>query len=230
MVFALMLQVSARAQKLPWHGKQAEVLAGVSRVLIVPPDVHVDEWSTTTGRELSGTSDHVRRTICGALDQMFEEKKVEVNDYMLCLGEGEATVEKLDALTAVDKHFRELVAAWSKSRHPEELLEGFHLGDEAEIVKKIEVDALLVVCADGNLRTKGEKAIGRLGSGGGAPGESIILHIGVIRPRNGELVFFTAKEVSGDFLKHEDKLEEAVEKAVQAAFSPAPAAAKGPGL
>jgi len=218
----------ATAQKLPWHGRQAEVLPEAKRVMLLPPDVHVDQWTTTSGRELSGTSDHVRRTICGTLDQLFEEKKVDVSEYDLCLGEGQTTVERIDAILAVNKRFRDLVTAWSKLRHESDLLDSFHLGDELDTVKKFEVDALVVVCADGNLKSKGEKAMGVLGSGGGAPGESILMRIGVIRPRNGELLFFTEKAIGGDFLKHQDKLESAIDKAVRSAFEPPPPPKEAP--
>jgi hypothetical protein len=217
----LLTNFPAPAQKLPWHGRQAEVLPEAKRVMLLPPDVHVDQWTTTSGRELSGTSDYVRRTICGTLDQVFEEKKVDVSEYPLCLGEGELTVERADAIMAVIKRFRELVTAWTKPRRQADLLDTFHLGDELETIKKFEVDALVVVCADGNLKSKGEKAMGALG--GGAPAESILIRIGVIRPRNGELLFFTEKGVGGDFLKHEDKLEGAIDKAVRSAFEPPPA-------
>ncbi|HMD32230.1 MAG TPA: hypothetical protein VKG84_10000 [Candidatus Acidoferrales bacterium] len=226
---SLLIQVSVQAQKLPWRGKQAEVLAGATRVMLLPPDVHVDQWSTTSGRELSGTADHVRRTICGAFEQAFEERKVEVRDFPVCLGEGESTVERLDAVVAAGTHFRELVTKWTKPRREADLLDSFHLGDEQEAIKKLEVDALILVCADGNIKTKGEKAMGALGSASGnVPGEGLVLHIGVIRPRTGELLFFNQKDLGGDFLKHEERLEEAIEKTVQAAFTPpAPAPASG---
>jgi len=217
---------SLAAQKLPWHGRQAEVLTGLTRVLLVPPDVHVDEWSTTSGRELSATGDYTRRTICGTLDQFFEEKKVEVYNYALCLGEAEVTQEQVNTIRALQTRFRELVTAWEKPRRQADLLDTFHLGEEGEQVKKLAVDALVMVCADGNLRTKGEKTASRFGGlagGGGAPSEGVLLHIGMIRPRTGELLFFTLKDVAGDFLKHEDKFEAAIEKAVRAAFE-APAA------
>jgi len=144
-LFLLMPQMSA--QKLPWHSNQ-EVLGGVRRVLLVAPDVRVEKWSATSGQELEGTAEHVRRTICGNLDQLFEDKKLEVSNYFLCLGEGEASVETQEALRAVQAHFRELVTAWAKSSHGETTLEGFHLGDELAVTKKMDVDALVVVCAN----------------------------------------------------------------------------------
>jgi len=66
--------------------------------------------------------------------------------------------------------------------------------------------------------------VGSLGSG---PGQSLTIHIGVIRPQSGALLFFSEKTIGGDFLKHEDRLEKAVEKSIQAAFGPAEGAAKG---
>jgi hypothetical protein len=214
------------AQKLPWHPKQ-EALSGVERVLLVPPDVRVEEWTATSGREGEGTAEHVRRTICGNLDQLFEEKKIEVSNYFLCLGEGEATLETQGAVQAVRTHFRELVTAWTKASHGEIVLEGFHLGDELPVTRKLNVDALLVVCANGTLTSKGERAISALGSAG-AGGQGLSIFIGIIRPQSGELVFFTQKNIGGDFLKHEDRMEKAIEKAVQAAFGPPEAPAKTP--
>jgi hypothetical protein len=225
-VAVLIPQLSA--QKLPWHPNQ-EVLIGVTRVLLVPPDVRVDKWTATSGRELEGTADHVRRTICGNLDQLFELKKVLVTNYPLCLGEGEASLETQEAIRAVQVHFRELVTAWAKSSHGQVTLEGFHLGDELAVTKKLGVDALVVVCANGTLTSKGEKALNAVGgiAGGGGPGENMTIYIGVIQPKSGELVFFTQKNIGGDFLKHEDRLEKAIEKSVQAAFGPTEGAAKG---
>jgi len=225
-VFFLPLLPRLSAQKLPWHPNQ-EILSGVRRVLLVAPDVRVEKWSATSGQELEGTAEHVRRTICGNLDQLFEEKKVEVSNYFLCLGEGEVSVETQEALRAVQGHFRELVTAWSKSSHGETTLEGFHLGEELAVTRKMDVDALVVVCANGTLTTKGERAMSAVGSLGGSTGQGLSIHIGVIRPRSGELVFFTQKNIGGDFLKHEDRLEKAVEKSIQAAFGPAEGATKG---
>lgn len=224
--FLLTMPASARAQKLPWHTKHTEAVTGVTRVLLVPPDVRVDQWSTTSGRELAGTADYLQRTICGTLDQQFEEKKILVSDYPLCLGEGESSVERRDAIAAARARFRELVTAWMKPRRPSDLLEEFHLGEEGEAIKKLEVDALILVCADGNLKTKGERIMG--GLNGGAPSEGVLLHVGMIQPRTGQLVFFTEKDVGGDFLKHPERLETAIEKCVQAALSLPGASTKEP--
>jgi len=213
------------AQKLPWHPKQ-DALNGVERVLLIPPDVRVEEWTARSGREGEGTADHVRRTICGNLDQLFEQKKVEVSNYLLCLGEGEADVETLGAVRAVREHFRELVTSWTKASHGEIVLEGFHLGDELPVTRKLNVDALVVVCANGTLTSKGERAISAVGAIGGAGGQGLSIQIGIIQPHSGELVFFTQKNIGGDFLKHEDRLEKAIEKAVQAAFGPPEGPAK----
>jgi len=215
------------AQKLPWHPRQ-DALSGVERVLLVPPDVRVEEWTARSGREGEGTAEHVRRTICGNLDQLFEEKKLEVSNYFLCLGEGEASIETLGAVRAVQVHFRELVTAWTKASHGEIVLEGFHLGDELAVTRKLGVDALVVVCANGTLTSKGERAISAVGNPGGGGGQGLSIYIGVIRPQAGELVFFTQKNIGGDFLKHEDRLEKAIEKSVQAAFSPSEPPAKAP--
>jgi len=220
----LLARISGQAQKLPWHTKHADAMGGITRVLLVPPDVHVDQWSTTSGRELAGSNEFLQRTICGNLERLLAERKLAVND-MLCLGEGESSSERRDAIVAVGARFRELVTAWSKPRHAADLLEAFHLGDELEAAKKLGVDALVVVCADGNLKTKGEKIMGNIG-GGGVPGEGLLLHLGIIRPLTGQLVFFTEKDMGGDFLKHPDHLENALEKAVQAAFGPPSSGAK----
>jgi hypothetical protein len=227
LITLLVLLPQLSAQKLPWHPKQ-DALAGVERVLLVPPDVRVEEWTATTGREGEGTADYVRRLICGNLDQLFEEKKLEVSNYFLCLGEGEASVETQGAVRAVQEHFRELVTAWAKSSHGETTLEGFHLGAELPATRKLGVDALVVVCANGTLTSKGERAISAVGASGGPGGQGLSIQLGVIRPQNGELVFFTQKNIGGDFLKHEDRLEKAIEKSVQAAFGPAEAPAKSP--
>ena len=47
-----------------------------------------------------------------------------------------------------------------------------------------------------------------------------MIHFGVIRAHTGELLFFSEKFLGGDFLKHEDKLEAAIQKSVHAAFAP----------
>ena len=215
------------AQKLPWHPKQ-DALSGVERVLLVPPDVRVEEWTARSGREGEGTADHVRRTICGNLDQLFEQKKLEVSNYLLCLGEGEASVETQEAVRAVQVHFRELVTAWAKSSHGEITLEGFRLGNELAVTRKLGVDALIVVCANGTLTSKGERAISAVGVASGAGSQGLSIQIGIIQPQSGELEFFTQKNIGGDFLKHEDRLEKAVEKSIQAAFGPPEGAAKAP--
>src|SRR5271155_2682262 len=56
----LLLVPQILAQKLPWHPNQEE-LTGVTRVLLVPPDVRVEKWTTTTGQEIEGTAEFVRR-------------------------------------------------------------------------------------------------------------------------------------------------------------------------
>lgn len=227
LIILILLLPQLSAQKLPWHPKQ-EALSGVERVLLVPPDVRVEEWTATSGREGQGTAEYVRRLMCGDLDQLFEEKKIEVSNYPLCLGEGEATVETLGAVHAVREHFRELVTAWTKASHGEIVLEGFHLGDELPVTRKLNVDALVVVCANGTLVSKGGRAVGALAPPGSIGGQGLSIFIGVIQPQTGELVFFTQKNLGGDFLKHEDRLEKAIEKVVQAAFSPPEAPAKAP--
>jgi hypothetical protein len=211
----------ASAQKLPWRAKQEDILSDVTRVLLVPPDVHVDKWTVTSGMELQGTSDHVRRTICGELDELLEQRKIEVKDYLLCPGEGEAGYEKLQLLAAVQSRFRELVTAWDKPGRRADLLPGFHLGEELAATKKLEAEVLIVVTADGNLSSKGEKAMQAMGGLAGAtgPGQGLMIHFGVIRAQTGELLFFSEKYIGGDFLKHPDRLEQAIRKAVQAAFT-----------
>jgi Gram-negative bacterial TonB protein C-terminal len=221
------------AQKLPWRAKEGDLLGDVTRVLLVPPDVRVEKWTATSGRELEGTSDHVLRTICGELDEVLEQRKIQVSDFSLCLGEGEASRERIEALRAVRSHFRELVTAWSKPGHHDDLLQSFHLGDELPEVNKLDADVLILVTADGTLTTKGEKAMEMVGGITGGPGQGLMIHLGVIRPRTGELLFFSEKNVGGDFLKHEDRLEKAIQKAVQSAFAassaaPGTAAAQAP--
>ncbi|HUJ41640.1 MAG TPA: hypothetical protein VLW54_13955 [Candidatus Acidoferrales bacterium] len=206
------------AQKLPWRARDGDFLGDVTRVLLVAPDVHVDKWTATSGEELEGTADHVRRTICGELDDLFERRKIQVNDYPFCLGEGEASRERIDALRAVRIRFRDLVTEWSKQFHPHDLFESFHLGEEHAEIKKLDSEVLILVTADGNLSSRGGKAMSMVGRG--APGQGLSLHFGVVRVKTGELLFFTEKFLGGDFLKHEDKLEEAVQKAVQSAFAP----------
>jgi len=225
LITMLSLAVHAWAQKLPWHARQEDFLGDVTRLFLVPPDVHVDRWTATSGRELQGTSDHVRRTICGELDQMFEQRKIQVNDYLLCLGEGEAGYEKREAILAVQSRFRELVTAWSRPGHRSDLLPSFHLGEELAATKKLDAEVMILVTADGTLTSKGEKAMQAMGglAGGTGPGQGMLIHFGVIRVQTGELLFFSQKYVGGDFLKHPDRLEKAIQNAVQAAFaSPGP--------
>jgi hypothetical protein len=205
------------AQKLPWHPKQGEALAGVTRVMLVTPMVRVEKWAARSGWEAEGTADHVRRTICGTMDQILEERQVTVDDYLLCLGESEASLEKRQALSAAALHFRDLVNDWSGPHHTEQKLESFHLGDELEVTKKLEVDALILVTANGILTTKGERAMSAASMGGG-PGQGLVLHIGVIRPQTGELVFFTENTIGGDFLKHPERMENSIEKAMTEVF------------
>jgi len=228
MALSLLLAGATWAQKLPWHPKEAEALAGASRVLLAPPTVHVEKWTATTGREAEGTADYVRRTICGTLDQTLEQRQFVVDDYLLCLGESEASVEKQNAINAAALHFRQLASEWATSRHGEEKLEAFHLGDELAAVKKLDVDALILVSANGILTSKGERAMSAAGviSGGGGPGQSLVLHIGVIRPQTGELVFFTENTAGGDFLKHPERLESALEKAMAEVFGRASSSQK----
>ena len=215
----LWLPLLAAAQKLPWRANEEDALAGATRVLLVPPDVHVERWTLTTGTETSATADHLRRTMCGEMDDLFEQRKLIVSDYLLCLGEGEATVERMEALRAIQSRFRELVTAWSKPAHGSHLLENFRLVEELHETKKMDADVLIVVTADGVLTSKGEKAVSAVGMmGGGSQG--LMIHFGVIRARTGELLFFSEKFLGGDFLKHEDKLEAAIQKSVHAAFAP----------
>jgi len=214
------LLATASAQKLPWRAKEEDALGGATRVLLVPPDVHVEKWTVTTGSETTGTADHLRRTICGEMDDVFEQRKLLVSEYALCLGEGETTMERMDALRAVQARFRELVTAWSKPGHRNDLLESFRLVEELAVTRKMEVDVLVMVTADGTLTSKGEKAMSSMGGLMGGGGEGLMIHFGVIRAQTGELLFFSEKFVGGDFLKHEDKLETAIQKSVQAAFVP----------
>jgi len=222
LVAALALLAPASAQKLPWRAREGDFLGDVTRVLLVPPDVRVEKWTATTGMELEGTSDHVRRSICGELDELLEQRKILVSDFFLCLGEGEASVERIDALRAIRSRFRDLVTAWSKSAHRGDLLQSFHLGEELAEAKKLDADVLILVTADGTLTSKGEKAMEMVGGLGGGAGQGLLIHFGVIRARTGELLFFSEKNVGGDFLKHEDRLEKAIQKAVQSAFAPPP--------
>ncbi len=216
---ALMAVLSAAsAQKLPWRAKEEDALGGATRVLLVPPDVHVEKWTVTTGTETSGTADHLRRTICGEMDDVFEQRKVIVSEYPLCLGEGETTVERQDALRAVQLRFRELVEAWRRPGHRNDLFENFRLVEELTVTRKMDVDVLVVVTADGTLTSRGEKAVGVMGGGG----EGLLIHFGVIRAQTGELLFFSEKFLGGDFLKHVDRLETAIQKSVQAAFAAPP--------
>ena len=104
---------AASAQKLPWRAGEEDALAGATRVLLVPPDVHVEKWTVTTGTETTATADYLRRTMCGQMDDLFEQRKLLVSDYFLCLGEGETTLERRDAIRAVQQRFRDLVTAWS---------------------------------------------------------------------------------------------------------------------
>ena len=216
---ALVLAVSASAQKLPWRAREGDFLGDVTRVLLVAPDVHVDKWTATSGEELGGTSDHVRRTICGELDDVFERRKLQVTDYDFCLGEGEASRERIEALRAVRLRFRDLVTAWQKPEHRNDLLPTFHLGEEQEEIKKLDCDVMILVTADGNINSRGARAREFMGGGPGAS-QGLLIHFGVIRVRTGELLFFTEKFLGGDFLKHEEKMEEAIQKAVQSAFAP----------
>jgi len=225
LLLCLVAAPGANAQKLPWHPKQGEALAGISRVVLVPPTVHVEKWTATTGREAQGTADSVRRTICGMLDQVMEERQVAVDDYMLCLGESEASVERREALAAAALHFREMANNWAGARRSEQKLEAFHLGDELTEIKKIPVDALILVSANGIVTTKGERAMAAASLGGG-PGQSLVLHIGIIRPQTGELAFFTENVVGGDFLRHPERLDNAIEKAMGAVFGRAGAGSK----
>ncbi len=219
-LFVLLSAVSA--QKLPWRAREEDALGGASRVLLVPPDVHVEKWTVTTGTETTATADHLRRTICGELDDLFEQRKLVVSEYMLCLGEGETTVERMDALRAVQVRFRELVVAWSKPGRRNDLLDSFRLVEELSATRKMDADVLVVVTADGTLTSKGEKAVSSMGGLMGGGGQGLMIHFGVIRAQTGELVFFSEKFVGGDFLKHEDRLETAIQKSVQAAFAPQP--------
>jgi len=210
----------ASAQKLPWRAGEEDALAGATRVLLVPPDVHVEKWTVTTGTETTATADYLRRTMCGQMDDLFEQRKLLVSDYFLCLGEGETTLERRDAIRAVQQRFRDLVTAWSRPAHRSDLLQNFRLVEELEVTKKMEVDVLIVVTADGTLVSKGEKAVSTMGGimgGGGSQG--LAIHFGVIRARTGELLFFSEKYVGGDFLKHPEGLEKAIQKSVQAAFA-----------
>ena len=223
-VFAVATAIFAQAfaQKLPWRAKEEDALGGATRVLLVPPDVHVEKWTATTGSETSATADHLRRTMCGEMDDLFEQRKLLVSDYMLCLEEGESTRERIDAIRAVQARFRELVTAWSKPGHHSDLLPSFHLGEELAATRKFEADVMILVTADGTLTTKGEKALAAVGgiAGGPGSGQGLMLHFGIIRARTGDLLFFSEKFVGGDFLKHPEGLEKAIQKSVQAAFAP----------
>lgn len=207
------------AQKLPWRAGEEDALAGASRILLVPPDVHVEKWTLTTGTETTATADHLRRTMCGEMDDLFEQRKLTVSDYLLCLGEGETTVERIDAIRSIQQRFRDLVTAWSRPAHRSDLLQSFRLVEELAVTRRMEADVLVVVTADGTLTSRGEKAVGGL-MGGGGGSQGLMLHFGVIRARTGELLFFSEKSVGGDFLKHPEGLEKAIQKSVQAAFSP----------
>ena len=215
---ALVLCASGSAQKLPWHPRQGEALSGVNKVVLVSPTVHVEKWSARTGREAEGTADYVRRVICGSMDQLLEERRVAVEDYPLCLGESEASLDRRQALAAAGMHFRAMANDWSTTHHTEQRLEAFRLGDELAEIKKLEVDALILVDANGILTTKGEKALSAIGSLGGGPGQSLVLRIGVIRPQTGELVYFTEHGMGGDFVKNQDKLEGFIEKTMGSVF------------
>lgn len=210
----------ASAQKLPWRAGQGDFLGDVTRVLIIPPDVRVEKWTASSGRELEGTSDHVLRTICGELDEVLELRKIQITDFSYCLGEGEASRERIEALRAVRSRFRDLVTAWSKPGRRGDLLQSFHLGEELPEVKRLEAEVLILVTADGAIASKGGKAVEMVGGGG--PGQGLTLHFGVIRVQTGELLFFSEKNVGGDFLKHQDRLERAIQNAVQSAFAPPP--------
>lgn len=218
--FSLLQTAAAPAQKLPWHPRQGEALAGVRRVILVSPTVHVEKWTATSGWEAQGTADHLRRTICGNLDQVLEERQVVVDDYMLCLGESEANLARREALAAAAVHFRDMANDWSNVHHTEQRLEEFHLGDELPAIKTLDVDALILVSANGILTTKGEKARSAMGglAGPSGPGQSLLLHIGMIRPQTGELVFFTEHGMGGDFLKHPEKMEAFIEKTMATVF------------
>lgn len=210
----------ARAQKLPWRAREEDALGGASRVLLVPPDVHVEKWTVTSGRETTGTADHLRRTICGELDDLFERRKLLVNDYMLCFGEGEASIERREAMRAVQVRFREVVNSWSRPGHGGHLLENFRLVEELNETKRMDADVLIAVTADGTLASKGEKAMTAMGGiMGGGGGQGLMIHFGVIRAQTGELLFFSEKYIGGDFLKHPEGLEKAIQKSVQAAFA-----------
>ena len=224
LIALLALLAPLAAQKLPWRAREEDALGGASRVMLVPPDVHVERWTATSGREASGTADHLRRTICGEMDDLFEQRKVLVTDYLFCLAEGESTPERIAAIRAVQSRFRELVTAWSKPAHGSHLLENFRLVEELIETRKMEAQVLIVVTADGTLTSKGEKAMEAMGGllGGGAGGQGLMLHFGVIRAQTGELLFFSEKYVGGDFLKHPEGLEKAIQKSVQAAFAPQP--------
>ena len=180
----------------------------------------MEKWTASSGSYAEGTADHVRRTICGTMDQILEERQVEVEDYMLCLGESEASMERRQALDAAAQRFRNLANEWVGFHRTEEKLENFHLGDELTEIKKLNADALILVAANGVLATKGERAMSAMGplTGGGGPGQSLTMHIGVIRRQTGELMYFTEREMGGDFLKHPDKLENFIEQALGSVF------------
>jgi hypothetical protein len=216
----LLLAPTGLGQKLPWHPKQGEALSGVNKVMLDTPSVRVEKWTATSGSYAEGTADHVRRTICGSMDQILEERQVVVEDYMLCLGESEASVERRQALAAAAGRFRDLANEWVGFHRTEQKLESFHLGEELEVTKKLPVDALIVVAASGILTTRGARAMSDIASisGGGGPAQSLVLHIGVIKPQTGELVFFTENAIGGDFLKHPEKLENSIEKALNEVF------------
>jgi hypothetical protein len=216
----LSLPLHGSAQKLPWRAGEEDVLTGATRILLVPPDVHVEKWTITTGSETSATADHLRRTMCGEMDDLFEQRKLLVSDYLLCLGEGETTVERFDAIRSVQQRFRDLVTAWSRPAHRSDLLQSFRLVEELPVTRKMDADVLVVVTADGTLTSKGEKAMSTMGGIMGGGSQGLMLHFGVIRARTGELLFFSEKFVGGDFLKHPEGLEKAIQKSVQAAFAP----------
>jgi len=217
-IAVLALLVPASAQKLPWRAGGGDILGDVTRVLLIPPDVRIEKLTASRGSELEGTSDHVLRTICGELDEVLEQRKIQVPDFSYCLGEGEASHERIEAIRAVRSHFRDLVTAWSKPGHHADLLQSFHLGDELPEVKKFDAEVMILVTADGAITSKGARAMEMM-SGGEGPGQGLTLHFGVIRVQTGELLFFSEKDLGGDFLKHEDRLEKAVQKAVQSAFA-----------
>jgi len=212
---AIALVGPAAAQKLPWHATEGDVLGGATRVFLVPPDVHVEKWTIKSGTETTASADYLQRIMCGEMDDLFEQRKIEVRDFFLCLGEGETTHEKRDAVMAVQQRFRDLVTNWSRPIHRGDLLQSFRLVEELEVTRKMEADVLIAITADGSLVSRGEKAISMTG---GAQG--LMLHIGVIRARTGELLFFSEKFIGGDFLKHPEGLEKAIQKSVQAAFAP----------